>query len=219
MYRFLSDASNLKAVFGSYSTLDALKVKNHIELTVRQLNIPSKALLEHMEQEGIVLSELSAQNTVLEPGSELSETVIRSHLRATFLQQEKLYAALSALNLAQQVEIRDLLNVVSSYLRLPSETLLRRMQDEGLTLDKLGVAIAKPDKVDQVRQKLMALSARDETAAGETTPHSDKSDDLTLLKQRITQLKQQSLANESAQQVGANVVSLSGVVSKLKVNS
>lgn len=219
MYRFLSDASNLKAVFGSYSTLDALKVKNHIELTVRQLNIPSKALLEHMEQEGIVLSELSAQNTVLEPGAELSETVIRSHLRATFLQQEKLYAALSALNLAQQVEIRDLLNVVSSYLRLPSETLLRRMQDEGLTLDKLGVAIAKPDKVDQVRQKLMALSARDETAAGETTPRSDKSDDLTLLKQRITQLKQQSLANESAQQVGANVVSLSGVVSKLKVNS
>lgn len=220
MYRFLSDATNLKAVFSSYSTLEALNVKGVIEQVVQQLKIPSKALLEHMEQEGIVLSDVAQTSPDESNWAALSETVIRSHLRATFVNHNKLYAALSALSLAQQVEIRDLLVVVSSYLRLPSDTLLRRMQEEGLTLDKLGVTVPVADKVTQVRQKLNALSqhAVTENPAEVTTLAPGDLASLASLKQRISELKQQSDNAESDIHLAGNVVSLTGAVGKLKAS-
>jgi len=220
MYRFLSDATNLKAVFSSYTTLEALNVKGVIEQVVQQLKIPSKALLEHMEQEGIVLSDVAPTAPGDENWTALSETVIRSHLRATFVSHNKLYAALSALSLAQQVEIRDLLDVVSSYLRLPSDTLLRRMQDEGLTLDKLGVTVPVADKVAQVRQKLNALSQQvgaESTAVPASLAPADI-DALSSLKQRISELKKPNDSAERCIQLAGNVVSLTDVTGKLKVS-
>lgn len=215
MYRFLSDAANLKAVFGSYSTVEALKVKSVIAQVVQQLKIPSQTLLDHMEQEGIALSDFAQAAPVDADWNALSETVIRSHLRATFLNPGKLHAALAALSLAQQVEIRDLLVVVSSYLRLPSDTLLRRMEEEGLTLDKLGVSLPEADKVALVRQKLNAL-AQQQPAATETAADSNS---LASLKLRISELKKHSKNLEQANPVPKNVVSLSGAAGKLKVNS
>ena len=215
MYRFLSDAINLKAVFGSYSTVEALKVKRYIELVVQGLKIPSKTLLEHMQQEGIALSDFATQPASNADWAALSETVIRSHLRATFLCPDKLHAALAALSLAQQVEVRDLLAVVSSYLRLPSDTLLRRMEEEGLTLDRLGVSAPALDNVTQVRQKLHALAQQlpDATA----TP-AEEGNSLASLKQRISELKRHSNNAEQQEPVPMNVVSLTGAVSKLKAS-
>ena len=102
--------------------------------------------------------------------------------------------ALAALTLSQQVEIRDLLQVVMGYLPLPSDTLLRRMEAEGLTLAKLGVE--KPrSKVDEIREKLGALSQQ-QVQPGEALENSDN---LATVKQPIAQLKQQA-ATASQQQ-------------------
>ena len=182
MYRFLSDAINLKTVFSSYSTLEALQVKSNIEQVVKQLTIPSRALLEHMQQEGISLRDLKQPPQRDTEWAALSEAVIRSHLRATFLDDKKLYAALTALNVPQQVEIRDLLQVVGSYLRLPSDTLLRRMKEEGLTLDKLGVKTTAQSHIGDIRRKLTALSQQ------YTRQPQVIDDSLTSLKLRIRHL-------------------------------
>jgi hypothetical protein len=210
MYRYLSDATNLKAVFGSYTTLEALQVKHHIERVVKQLKIPSRALLEHMQQEGICLSELETERkSEAEPGM-MSEAVLRRHLRDMFLDQAKLLAALSALSLSQQVEVRDLLQVIVSYLRLPSDTLLRRMQDEGLTLDKLGVK-TQPD-LTEVRDKLRALNQQ-----YATKQPAEAAASLAQLKQRIEQLDTHKAELQGASEIQApNVVEIARLQDKLK---
>lgn len=223
MYKLFSNATNLKSVFGSYNTLDALKVKYNIQQVVQRLQIPSRALLEHMEQEGIALKDIDQQVNSETDWSLMSETVLKSHLRAAFLDETKLYDALSALSLSQQVDIRDLLQVVMGYLPVPSDTLLRRMEAEGLTLTKLGVE--KPrSKVDEIREKLGALTQQQPKPADAST--SDNNDALAGLKQRIAQLKQQSAGAQQAKQelpatyeqanIPHNVVPLALVQEKLK---
>jgi hypothetical protein len=224
MYKLFSNATNLKSVFGSYNTLDALKVKYNIQQVAQRLQIPSRALLEHMEQEGIALKDIDQQVSSETDWSLMSETVLKSHLRAAFLDEAKLYDALSALSLSQQVEIRDLLQVVMGYLPLPSDTLLRRMEAEGLTLAKLGVE--KPrSKVDEIREKLGALSQQQAKPA----EPADNADNLTTVKQRIAQLKQQAAAASTQpniqphntepheqHEITGNVVALARVQEKLK---
>lgn len=211
MYRLFSNATNLRSVFGSYNTLDALKVKYNIQQVLQRLQIPSRALLEHMEQEGIALKDIEQQVGSETDWSLMSETVLKSHLRAAFLDEAKLYDALSALSLSQQVDIRDLLAVVMGYLPVPSDTLLRRMEAEGLTLAKLGVE--KPrSKVDEIREKLSALAPQPDKE-----PQSNHStDSLASLKQRIQQLKQQPADQQHEEEMPLNVVALSRVQEKLK---
>lgn len=199
MYRYLSDATNLKAVFGSYTTLEALQVKHHIELVVKQLKIPSRALLEHMQQEGISLSDLQQSPEREAEWATMSEAVIRSHLRATFIDDKKLHAALSALNLPQQVEVRDLLQVVTSYLRVPSDTLLRRMKEEGLTLDKLGVKTTEQSHIGDIRSKLTALNQQ-YAAKPQAIDES-----LSSLKQRIRELTAEPAIHPSTQPVATDL--------------
>lgn len=223
MYKLFSNATNLRSVFSSYNTLDALKVKYNIQQVVQRLQIPSRALLEHMEQEGIALKDIDQQVSSETDWSLMSETVLKSHLRAAFLDETKLYDALCALSLSQQVDIRDLLQVVMGYLPVPSDTLLRRMEAEGLTLAKLGVE--KPrSKVDEIREKLGALTQQQPKPADASA--SDNNDALAGLKQRIAQLKQQSAgAQQTKQELPAtykqeniphNVVPLALVQEKLK---
>jgi len=224
MYKLFSNATHLKSVFGSYNTLDALKVKFNIQQVAQRLQIPSRALLEHMEQEGIALKDIDQQVSSETDWSLMSETVLKSHLRAAFLDETKFYDALAALTLSQQVEIRDLLQVVMGYLPLPSDTLLRRMEAEGLTLAKLGVE--KPrSKVDEIREKLGALSQQQALPVAAV----ENSDNLNTVKQRIAQLKQQAAAASQQQfsqqqktqqhehhEIAGNVVTLARVQEKLK---
>lgn len=212
MYRYLSDATNLKAVFGSYTTLEALQVKHHIERVLKQLQIPSRTLLEHMQQEGITLSELETEPRGEAEHGMMSEALLRRHLRSTFLDQTKLHAALSALSLSQQVAVRDLLQVIMSYLRLPSDTLLRRMQDEGLTLDKLGVKTEPGPDIHALRNKLSVLNQQYVVPA-----QTDAADSLAQLKQRIQQLNASKVDEIQSNQIqAANVVNLARLQEKLK---
>ncbi|MDP2715812.1 hypothetical protein [Rheinheimera sp.] len=156
MYRILSDTDNLKQVFSAFSTTEALLVKHNIQWVFQQLNVPSPALLAQMRAEGLSLSAFEPAHNSDTELQYSSDTVLRAHLTTMFLAEKQLHAAMSMLTLSQQVEVRDLLNLLSEHLRLPSDTLLQRMADEGLTLEKLGVAGKPLDKLAQIREKLKA---------------------------------------------------------------
>jgi hypothetical protein len=229
MYRLFSNPSNLCAVFASYGTIEAVKVKCNIDLVTRRLKIPSRALLEQMKQEGISLNDVEQSTSSETDWSMMSETVLRSHLRAAFLEENKLYSALATLSLPQQALIRDLFEDSVSFLKLPSETLLRRMQDEGLGLEKFGVKHPVTTKVDKVRDKLNSLGAQPEShatsinfstsapvsaAVSATDPAADS---LASLKQRINQLKNQQVNTvESPPTDAPNVVAIAHLQTRLK---
>jgi hypothetical protein len=215
MYRLFSNMTNLRSVFGSYSTVEALRVKSNIDVVVRRLKIPSRALLEQMKQEGISLTDFEQAVSSEADWSMMSETVLRSHLRAAFLDETRLYDALAALSLSQQADIRDLMMDVVSFLHLPSETLLRRMQDEGLTLDKLGVKQTASSKIDSIREKLNSLNQQNVAPPSNPINHPDES--IASLKQRIQQLKNQPTENlNNEPQAPLNVVALARLREKLK---
>lgn len=232
MYRLFSNPSNLEAVFASFGTIEAVKVKCNIDLVARRLKIPSRALLEQMRQEGISLNDIAQTTSAQTNWSLMSETVLRSHLRAAFLDEAKLFNALATLSLPQQVELRDMFANAAAHLRLPSEMLLRRMQDEGLGLEKFGVKAVVIDKVDKVRDKLNALNSLTQrvesqpvattnlampshvvTPTNPTMPSA--ADSIASLKQRINQLKTQSVA-EDIPATPANVVALAHLQTRLK---
>lgn len=225
MYRLFSNPSNLCAVFASYGTIEAVKVKCNIDLVTRRLKIPSRALLEQMKQEGISLNDVEQSTSSETDWSMMSETVLRSHLRAAFLDENKLQSALATLSLPQLALIRDLFEDSVSFLKLPSETLLRRMQDEGLGLEKFGVKHPVTTKVDKVRDKLNSLSLppanpvtnQTISTAALTSASDPAADSLASLKQRINQLKnQQANAVESPPSEALNVVAIAHLQTRLK---
>ena len=232
MYRLFSNPSNLEAVFASFGTIEAVKVKCNIDLVTRRLKIPSRALLEQMKQEGISLNDIAQTTSTETDWSLMSETVLRSHLRAAFLDEAKLFNALATLSLPQQVELRDMFAIAAAHLRLPSEMLLRRMQDEGLGLEKFGVKAVVVDKVDKVRDKLNALNSLTQRVEGQQQPNhnlateshvvlpssptiASSADSIASLKQRINQLKNQSVADDE-RSTSANVVALTHLQTRLK---
>lgn len=158
MYRILTDVNNLQHVFSAFSTNEALIVKHNIQHVFQQLKIPSAALLEQMSREGL---SLSAFEDIKSADNELqysSDSILRAHMTTMFLVEKQLLAAMSMLTLSQQVEVRDLLEMISQHLRLPSETLLQRMAEEGLTLQKLGVTSEPADTLAKIRAKLQAAA-------------------------------------------------------------
>ncbi len=234
MFRLFSNPTNLQAVFASYGTIEAVKVKCNIDLVVRRLKIPSQALLEQMQQEGISLNELDQAATTNEMDwSLMSETVLRSHLRAAFLDEAKLFNALASLNLSQQAELRDKFNGAVSHLKLPSEMLLRRMQEEGLGLEKFGVTAnvaartvhvdSAGDKLEQIRNKLNLLTpstAMEQPLNTWQQPvfepqNTTLATDLGSIKARIQQLKQQPNTVDAIAS-SANVVALTPNQNRLK---
>ncbi len=229
MYRLFSNPSNLEAVFASFGTIEAVKVKCNIDLVARRLKIPSRALLEQMRQEGISLTDIDEATKAETDWSLMSETVLRSHLRAAFLDEAKLYNALATLSLSQQAELRDMFTSAASHLKLPSELLLKRMQDEGLGLEKFGVnaaiveTVQKFDKLDKVRDKLNALVPQAPTPISKTALNPNLKADLNAedsiasLKQRINQLKNQPVAvTDEISRGSANVVALANLQTRLK---
>lgn len=229
MYRLFSNPSNLEAVFASFGTIEAVKVKCNIDLVARRLKIPSRALLEQMRQEGISLTDIDEATKAETDWSLMSETVLRSHLRAAFLDEAKLYNALATLSLSQQAELRDMFTSAASHLKLPSELLLKRMQDEGLGLEKFGVnaaiveTVQKFDKLDKVRDKLNALVPPAPTPMSKNSLNPNLNADLNAedsiasLKQRINQLKNQPVAaTDEIARGSANVVALANLQTRLK---
>ncbi|SNY51372.1 hypothetical protein SAMN06297280_1829 [Arsukibacterium tuosuense] len=167
MYRILTDVNNLQHVFSAFSANEALIVKYNIQRVFVQLKIPSAALLAQMHSEGLSLSAFEETKTSDTELQHSSDSVLRAHLATLFLVEKQLFAAMSMLTLSQQVEVRDLLETLSEHLRLPSETLLQRMAEEGLTLEKLGVVAKPADKLGQIRAKLQAAAVTEATEATE----------------------------------------------------
>lgn len=174
MYRILTDVNNLQHVFSAFSTTEALIVKHNIQHVCQQLKIPSAALLEQMTAEGLSLSAFETTKTSDTQLQHSSDGVLRAHLTTMFLIEKQLLAAMSMLTLSQQVEVRDLLDVLSQHLHLPSETLLKRMAEEGLTLEKLGVTSKPADKLAQIREKLQAAAAGNKTPAKSVAEIKDR---------------------------------------------
>jgi len=179
MFRILNDVTNLQLVFANYSAAEALKVQHNIRAVTATLRIPGAELLRQMRAEGLDITEFdTVPATIGSAPLDCSETVLRSHLRTLFLSQQKLETALQGLSLTQRVTVRDQLEFASSSLRLPSEQLLQRMAEQGLTLDKLGLGqSAGQDKISAIRQRL----------AGALAPAAE-ADKVAQVKQRLTAL-------------------------------
>ena len=211
MFRILTDLTNLQQVFASYSAAEALKVKHNINTVIKQLGIPDKELLRQMRAEGLDLAEFAPKPTVSEL-PECSETVLRSHMRSLFLSAQKLSAAIQALNLAQQSSVREQLEFACTALRLPSEQLLQRMAEQGLTLEKLGLVEPATDPLAAVRQRLAgALTADTQT----TAPDASQQDSLNQIRQRLRGLTADNAQPEQQIAAGENIVSLQQAVARI----
>lgn len=211
MFRILTDLTNLQQVFASYSAAEALKVKHNINTVIKQLGIPDKELLRQMRAEGLDLAEFAPKPAVSEL-PECSETVLRSHMRSLFLSAQKLSAAIQALNLAQQTSVREQLEFACTALRLPSEQLLQRMAEQGLTLEKLGLVEPATDPLAAVRQRLAgALTADTQTAA----PDASQQDSLNQIRQRLRGLTADNAQPEQQIAAGENIVSLQQAVARI----
>jgi hypothetical protein len=211
MFRILTDLTNLQQVFASYSAAEALKVKHNINTVIKQLGIPDKELLRQMRAEGLDLAEFAPKPAVSEL-PECSETVLRSHMRSLFLSAQKLSAAIQALNLAQQTSVREQLEFACTALRLPSEQLLQRMAEQGLTLEKLGLVEPATDPLAAVRQRLAgALTADTQTAA----PDASQQDSLNQIRQRLRGLTADNAQPEQQIPAGENIVSLQQAVARI----
>lgn len=211
MFRILTDLTNLQQVFASYSAAEALKVQHNINTVIKQLGIPDKELLRQMRAEGLDLAEFAPKPAVSEL-PECSETVLRSHMRSLFLSAQKLSAAIQALNLAQQTSVREQLEFACTALRLPSEQLLQRMAEQGLTLEKLGLVEPATDPLAAVRQRLAgALTADTQTAA----PDASQQDSLNQIRQRLRGLTADNAQPEQQIAAGENIVSLQQAVARI----
>ncbi|GAA0552729.1 hypothetical protein GCM10009098_20540 [Rheinheimera aquimaris] len=211
MFRILTDLTNLQQVFASYSAAEALKVQHNIKAVIKQLGIPDKELLRQMRAEGLDLAEFAPAPAVSEL-PECSDTVLRSHMRSLFLSAQKLSAAIQALNLAQQTSVREQLEFACTALRLPSEQLLQRMAEQGLTLEKLGLVEPATDPLAAVRQRLAgALTADTQTTAADAS----QQDSLHQIRQRLHGLTADNAQPEKQIPAGENIVSLQQAVARI----
>lgn len=214
MFRILTDLTNLQQVFASYSAAEALKVQHNIKAVIKQLGIPDKELLRQMRAEGLDLAEFAPAPAVSEL-PECSDTVLRSHMRSLFLSAQKLLAAITPLSLAQQVSVREQLEFACTALRLPSEQLLQRMAEQGLTLEKLGLAEPATDPLAAVRQRLAGALTTD-AQPGAVAPQASQQDSLHQIRQRLQALTADAVQPEPQQiPAGENIVSLQQAVARI----
>lgn len=143
MFAVISDKKNLIAVFQKYSVAEALQVKYNLKHALAALNIPSPALLASMAAEGLSLEDFDSNHKHPHQTAN-ADSVLRSHLRPLFLDLNQLKSVLSSLSMRQAIEVRELFSSLMPYLKLPSENLLAQMEQEGLSLNRLGVKNVTP---------------------------------------------------------------------------
>ncbi|ATC96498.1 hypothetical protein [Pseudoalteromonas tunicata] len=143
MFTVISDKNNLIAVFQKYSVSEALQVKYNLQNAISSLNIPSPTLLASMAAEGLSLDDFDGSSKNQHQVAS-ADSVLRSHLKPLFLDLAQLKSALASLSMRQAIEIRDVFSAVMPYLKLPSESLLAQMEQEGLSLNRLGVKNVTP---------------------------------------------------------------------------
>jgi hypothetical protein len=107
---------------------------------------------------------------------------------------------------------REQLEFACTALRLPSEQLLQRMAEQGLTLEKLGLVEPATDPLAAVRQRLAgALTAGTQT----TAPDASQQDSLHQIRQRLHGLTADNAQPEQQIAAGENIVSLQQAVARI----
>lgn len=144
MFAIFSDEENLLAVFKKYSVTEALKVKFNILQAIKTLNIPSDELIAHMRDEGLCITDFNLGTEKSSHVYESSPSVIRAHLHKVFLDRQKLIDAMSGFSMSQAIEVRALLQKNMAQLKLPSDDLLSKMEQEGLSLQRIGIENTAP---------------------------------------------------------------------------
>lgn len=168
MFAIFSQEENLIAVFKKYSVTEALKVKFNILQAIKTLNIPSDDLIEHMRNEGLCITDFSLGSEKSSSVYESSPSIILAHLHKVFLEKQKLIDAMSGFSMAQAIEIRALLQKNMSQLKLPSDELMSKMEQEGLSLQRIGIENTSPQStvssIKLAKTKKLLSQAIEETA-------------------------------------------------------
>lgn len=172
----MMDYCNISTVFSQYSVLDALKVKHNIEYAIDALHIPSKELLQEMAQEGISIDEFEQSSPEVDT-RDVTSSILRSHLKALFLDHQTLLQTLSGFSLSQRIEVRDYLFNLISLLKLPSPQLLEKLIQEGLYNPK-----HMPD-----HQRVLDVKTRLENAAKQNK--QSQVDKINQIKAKLSQSK------------------------------
>ncbi|SFC69404.1 hypothetical protein [Pseudoalteromonas denitrificans] len=144
MFTIFSQQENLIAVFNKYSVKEALQVKFNIAQAIKALNIPSDELVQQMRNEGLCITDFSLKQNESKISNESSPSIIRNHLFKVFLDKQKLIDLMSGFSMAESIEIRGLLNQNISELKLPSDNLIAQMEQEGLSLQRIGIENTSP---------------------------------------------------------------------------
>jgi len=168
MFAIFSQQENLITVFKKYSVTEALKVKFNILQAIKTLNIPSDDLIEHMRNEGLCITDFSLGTDKSLSSYESSPSIIRAHLHKVFLDKQKLIDAMSGFSMSQAIEVRALLQNNMSQLKLPSDELISKMEQEGLSLQRIGIENTSPQStvssIKLAKTKKLLSWAIEETA-------------------------------------------------------
>lgn len=155
MFDILTHHSNLSRAFSRLNMIEAMRVKRNIDQVFTDLNMPSQALIMQMRAEGMLESPAFIAK---KKDDSVSDSVVQNHLGKLFLDYAKLKSALSEFSLAQRVACKESIDAATLTLKLPSESLMAMMAQEGVDISHVEPATAKEQSVDAVRAKLNAAS-------------------------------------------------------------
>jgi len=195
MFAIFSQEENLIGVFQKYSVTEALKVKFNILQAIKTLNIPSDDLIEHMRKEGLCITDFSLSSDKSSFAYESSPSIIRAHLHKVFLDKQKLIDAMDGFSMSQAIEIRALLQKNLSELKLPSDDLISKMEQEGLSLQRIGIenssAQSTVSSIKLAKTKKVLSQAIEETVEDKTSRIKSKLNALVHLAEKSKKLPTQ----------------------------
>ncbi len=158
MFKIISDETNLNSVFKKYSVIEAIQVKLNIASALDTLKIPSETLLAKMRSEGLDLEDFTYDHTT-ENNAEIATSVMHKHLFSLFLDEQKLIGAVANLSMAEGIAIRGVWQAMCVNLKLPSDDLLKHMEQEGMSMQRLGINKGAEKKL-RAKDKLAKTQAK-----------------------------------------------------------
>ncbi|MFD2167489.1 hypothetical protein ACFSJY_14665 [Thalassotalea euphylliae] len=167
MFAILTDRENIAQVFEKYSVPQALQVKQNFDAVFTQLKIPSAELIAQMEAEGLSLSDLDTQVSKNSRAAvDIPASVIRSNLYRMFLNHQELLVAMEGLAYSERIEVREMLDTLEHYLKLPSPALMERMAAEGIAMPNAAKKATSACSDSQASEKVLAVKDKLSKALG-----------------------------------------------------
>jgi len=217
MFAIFSQQENLVAVFKKYSVTEALKVKFNILQAIKTLNIPSDDLIAHMRNEGLCITDFSLGSEKSPSVYESSPGIIRAHLHKVFLDKQKLIGAMSGFSMSQAIEVRALLKNNMSQLKLPSDELISKMEQEGLSLQRIGIENTSPQStvssIKLAQTKKLLSQAIEETTEDKKSRIKSK---LNALVQSVEKPKKQQTQIQKTESKNTKSLTEESQISQVK---